>query len=76
MLATLLLVAATGTALPADPLHITAAEKAACTQDAMRLCSGSYPDEGRLLDCMKANRASLSATCGAAFDAGVRRRSL
>ena len=58
MLATLLLVAATGTALPADPLHITAAEKAACTQDAMRLCSGQpTPDAEKLLGCMKVNRA-------------------
>ncbi len=76
MVAALLLVAGTGTAIPADPLHITAAEKAACTQDAMRLCSGAYPDEEKLIGCMKANRTALSATCGAAFDAGVRRRGL
>ncbi len=76
MLAALLLVAATGTAVPADPMRITPAEKAACTQDATRLCSGTYPDEARLLECMKANRAALSAACGTAFDAGVRRRGL
>ena len=57
MVGALLLVAATGTALPADPLHITAAEKAACTQDAMRLCPGAYPDAEKLLGCMKVNRA-------------------
>ncbi len=76
MLAALLLVAATGTAVPADPMRITPAEKAACTQDATRLCSGTYPDEARLLDCMKANRAALSPACRSAFDAGVRRRGL
>ena len=76
MLAALLLVATTGTAVPADPMRITPAERAACTQDATRLCSGTYPDEARLLECMKANRAALSATCGTAFDAGVRRRGL
>ena len=78
MFAALLLVAATATGIasPADPLRITPAEKAACTQDATRLCSGTYPDEARLLECMKANRAALSAACGTAFDAGVRRRGL
>ncbi len=76
MLAALLLVAAAGTAVPADPMRITPAEKAACTQNATRLCSGTYPDEARLLECMKANRAALSAACGTAFDAGVRRRGL
>ena len=76
MLAVLLFVAATGTAVPADPMRITPAEKAACTQDATRLCSGTYPDEAKLLECMKANRAALSAACGTAFDAGVRRRGL
>ena len=59
-----------------DPLHITASEKAACTEDATRLCSGTYPDEGRLLTCMSANRASLSPTCLKAFDAGLKKRGL
>ena len=76
MVGALLLVAATGTALPADPMRITAAEKAACTQDAMRLCSGAYPDEEKLIGCMKVNRAALRAACGTAFDVGVRRRGL
>ncbi len=78
MLAALFFVAtiAAGSASPVDPLRITPAEKAACTQDATRLCSGTYPDEARLLDCMKANRAALSAACGVAFAAGVRRRGL
>lgn len=57
-----------------DPLHITPAEKAACSADAMRLCSSTYPDENRLLACMSANRASLGPTCLKAFDAGVKRR--
>ena len=72
----LILVATLGPATPADPLHVTPAEKAACTQDAMRLCSGAYPDEEKLLGCMKVNRGALSASCGTAFDAGVRRRGL
>ena len=59
-----------------DQFHVTDKEKAACTEDAVRLCMNAYPDELKLLDCMKTNRASLSPTCLAAFDAGVRRRHL
>ena len=59
-----------------DPYHITAYEKAACTTDAIRLCSDAYPDEGKLLSCMAANRASLTGTCLAVFDAGLKRRRL
>lgn len=63
-------------AQPGDPYHITPDEKAACTQDATRLCPSAYPDERRLITCMKANRSSLSAACLAAFDAGIKRRGL
>ena len=59
-----------------DKYHITNAEKIACTADAVRLCSGTYPDEDGLLACMKQNRASLTALCRVAFDAGVKRRRL
>lgn len=59
-----------------DKYHITDAEKAACTLDAMRLCSGTYPNEDGLLSCMQVNHSSLSNTCRVAFDAGVRRRRL
>ncbi len=59
-----------------DALHITEAEKAACTQDAERLCASAYPDEQKLLACMKANRASLGPTCLPVFDAGLKRRGL
>ena len=59
-----------------DPYHVTDQEKAACTEDAVRLCMDAYPDERRLIECMKRNRASLSPTCLTAFDAGVKRRHL
>lgn len=59
-----------------DKYRLTNAEKAACTEDAMRLCMDAYPDEDKLLSCMKANRAALSETCRGAFDAGVKRRRL
>ena len=59
-----------------DKYKISGKEKAACTVDAMRLCLNTYPDEDLLLSCMKSNRASLSATCLSAFDAGLKRRHL
>ena len=54
--------------------HITAAEQAACFSDAARLCSDSYPDEDKLLSCMKQNQSVLSEGCATAFKAGLRRR--
>ena len=59
-----------------DPFHVTDEEKAACTQDATRLCISAYPDEDKLLSCMKENRSALSPACLKAFDAGVKRRHL
>ena len=59
-----------------DKYHVTEAEKAACTTDAVRLCSQTYPDEEQLFVCMKQNRGSLTKTCRVAFDAGVKRRRL
>ena len=80
--ASLLLFIVSGTALSAqalrvpDKYRITDQEKAACTMDAVRLCGGAYPNEDRLIACMRANHASLSSTCRVAFDEGVRRRRL
>ena len=59
-----------------DKFHVTDAEKAACTSDAVRFCFGTYPDETKLLSCMKQNRSQLSDTCRVAFDMGVKRRRL
>ena len=61
---------------PEDRYHVTDQEKAACTEDAARLCISAYPDEEKLLSCMKENRSSLSPVCLKAFDAGVKRRHL
>ena len=66
--------ATSSTFAQSDPYHITASEKAACLYDAQRFCMNTYPDEGALLACMKANRASLSTVCLAAFDAGMKKR--
>jgi hypothetical protein len=60
----------------ADPLAITAKEKAACGYDAARFCASTYPDEMKLVSCMEANRASLSKVCRPVLDAGLKRRGL
>ena len=71
-----LLMAATASTDVTDAFHVTDAEKAACTPDAERLCTSAYPDEQKLLTCMKANRASLGPTCQPVFDAGMKRRGM
>jgi hypothetical protein len=45
----------------------TAEQRAACTPDAIRLCSSEIPDVGRVTACMRAKQASLSPRCRAAF---------
>ena len=59
-----------------DHFHATAAEKAACTADATRLCAYTWPDEDKLVACMKTNESSLGPTCLPVFKAGIRRRGL
>jgi hypothetical protein len=59
-----------------DKYHVTDQERAACSGDALRLCSQAYPDEDALILCMKANRSMLSNACVVAFDAGLRKRRL
>ena len=59
-----------------DKFHATAAEKAACTADATRLCAYTWPDEDQLIACMKANEPKLGPTCLPVFKAGIRRRGL
>lgn len=53
-------------------------QAALCRDDVMRLCLTSIPDRGRIVSCMRAQRASLSPGCRAVFDegtAGAARRS-
>ena len=47
-------------------------QAALCRDDVMRLCLTSIPDRGRIVSCMKAQRASLSPGCRAVFDGGSR----
>jgi hypothetical protein len=45
-------------------------QQQACTPDVMRLCADSVPDVNRIVSCLRRNRSSLSAPCGAVFGAG------
>jgi hypothetical protein len=46
----------------------TESERTACAPDVFRLCSSEIPDVDRIIACMKAKRASLSAPCRVVFD--------
>ncbi|MCW6508688.1 hypothetical protein [Lichenifustis flavocetrariae] len=54
--------------------QVTDIERAACQNDAVELCSTSFPDEEALLACMKSSRLKLTPTCRTTFEAGLRRR--
>ena len=41
----------------------TAAQRAACTGDALRLCASYVPDEERIATCLLGKKSQLSATC-------------
>lgn len=47
----------------------TQAQRAACTPDVFRLCSGDIPNVTRITACLRSQRASLSTGCTAVFDA-------
>jgi hypothetical protein len=51
----------------AKAFEVTAEQRAACTPDALRLCSSEIPDVGRIVACMKAKEASLSPQCRTVF---------
>jgi hypothetical protein len=43
-----------------------------CREDVVRLCASSIPDRGRIITCMRAQRASLSQGCRTVFDEQIR----
>lgn len=45
----------------------TPEQRAACTPDALRLCSAEIPDVARVTACMRANQSRLSERCRVAF---------
>jgi hypothetical protein len=52
----------------------SAAQKAACQGDAMRLCSQSMADPGQLSACMSRNAGKVSAGCRAAMGGGSKKK--
>ena len=76
LLAAVLILPVASAAAQDNRYNITAVEKAACTADAMRLCSQTYPDEEKLLGCMRSNVSSLSLVCSVTFKAGMKRRGM
>jgi hypothetical protein len=40
-----------------------AEQRAACTSDAFRLCSGYIPDATKVQTCLRQNKSSLSNAC-------------
>jgi hypothetical protein len=49
----------------------TAAQRVACTPDALRLCSAFIPNADEVTTCLKANSTELSNSCKAAFEAAM-----
>jgi hypothetical protein len=80
---TILSTAATGCLLLGFTLIATATpaaaqgtpeQRAACEQDAYRLCSQYIPDERRTGNCLRRNRVNLSPACRRVFSSGRGRR--
>lgn len=63
-----------GASVPAALLAQTAAQRAACTPDAFRLCSSEIPNMYKIIDCLRAAKANLSPACRQAFEASDGRR--
>ena len=45
----------------------TAEQRAACTPDALRLCSSEIPNIPRIVACLRANKPNLSKPCQTAL---------
>jgi hypothetical protein len=60
----------------ADKYQVTSLERAACSADAVSLCSADVSDADQLLACMRHHEVQLSAICLPVFKAGLRRRHL
>jgi hypothetical protein len=62
ILGALVLVSLLPTAASAE-FKPTAAQRAACTGDAMKFCSAHFANMDRVLACLTANKSQLSADC-------------
>lgn len=72
----LTVLASTTGAWAQDKYQETDAERAACQDDAIRLCGSAYPDQDAVLACMRTNEKKLTAACRPVFIAGLHRRGL
>jgi hypothetical protein len=52
----------------------TPAQRAACEQDAYRLCERAIPDEAKVRRCLASNMRRLSPVCRSAFQRGKARK--
>jgi type II secretory pathway component PulL len=52
----------------------TPEQRAACQDDAMRLCNQYVPDVNRITACMSQKRRYLSARCRAVFSGGAKKK--
>jgi hypothetical protein len=59
---------------PAAAQGGTPAQRAACENDAMRVCGQYIPDVAQITSCMRRNCRSLSHGCRAVMHCGKRRR--
>src|ERR1700724_1414917 len=55
--------AAVAQSAPADDQSTLAAIRAACAEDAQKLCAGVQPGGGRIVACLKEHKDSLSDRC-------------
>jgi len=55
--------AASAQSAPADDQNNLAAIRAACAEDAQKLCAGVQPGGGRIIACLKEHKDSLSDRC-------------
>ena len=55
------------TIVPMSASAYTQQEADACTPDAFRLCQAAIPDEGRVAQCLAANKNQLSPACKVVF---------
>lgn len=60
----------------ADKYHVTAEEHVACDGDVISLCGTEFPDQDKVIGCMRVKLNRLSAACLTVFKAGMRRRHL
>ena len=50
--------------------HGTPEQRAACTSDAIRLCSSYIPDATQVESCLRQNKSGLSSACRSVFEPG------